>query len=140
MFGHDGSSCPKRPKVVPKVVNDFDADGFQEVKGKGKKPVVFKPNKPKLVYKPVVKKHDDKAKETSKPFVQNSFDVFSDYGKSIDEPGIREVGGSSSMGPVEADDSDNDEVLIMDNETAGFMASKIPNKGASTPSMMVPSV
>ncbi|XP_022019374.1 uncharacterized protein LOC110944750 [Helianthus annuus] len=153
VFGHDNGSCPKMPrkkadhgkqdrmppnqgsrkgKEIPKV----DDDGYMDVPNKktarkGGFPV--NKQKPKFEYRPVITKRKDESngQVTSSSFLSsNPFAV-------LNERHV-ERGQSSKSGIGDQEESDDEEVVEVYNETDDFLMEGTQNvKGASTPSVGV---
>ncbi|XP_035840396.1 uncharacterized protein LOC118487564 [Helianthus annuus] len=145
VFGHDDSSCPKNPQVS--LIGDTEKkknDDFQVEGAKKKKPnnqgLHIKNQKPKLVYRPVVKpkpKSSMRDPMVNQVSTSNSFDILND------DDGNQ---GGTTVGRIEKkekqssdrQDSDEEEVVEVYNETSEFMTSGIhpfsSKAGASTSS------
>ena len=135
VFGHDDSSCPKNPQVVP--IGDYGkkGDDFQVVGAKKKKATTqglhIKNQKPKVVYRPVVKPKPNAAvKNSNQVSTSNPFDSLKD------DDGNGNMGGrvagnqrGTTVGRVEKkpsrdeQESDEEEVEEVYNETSAFMTS-----------------
>ncbi|XP_021985819.1 uncharacterized protein LOC110882016 [Helianthus annuus] len=157
VFGHHDGDCPKQirqvtkaPAIVPKVPKvpnskgpskkpTVDKDGFTDVDArKTAKRKGFPVNKQKqqFEYRPVGLKTSggpNKSATTSSFYSNNPFDVLNDSRND------HEAGGSG-VGDMK-DDSDDDEVQEVYNETVEFLVNDatkpVTKQGASTPSSAV---
>ncbi|KAI3712402.1 hypothetical protein L1987_70958 [Smallanthus sonchifolius] len=92
IFGHNDSACPRKPKPGVNAESVRNPDDFEEVVAKNKKGnnqgLLMKNQKPKFVYRPVVKnkpKSGDREPTTTKVSTSNSFDALKDDGGNQDE-------------------------------------------------------
>ncbi|XP_021996267.1 uncharacterized protein LOC110893468 [Helianthus annuus] len=150
VFGHDNLSCPKMPrkridvgkqerllnnqgsrkgKEIPKV----DEEGYMDVpikKTAKRGGIQVNKQKPKFEYRPINTRRKDESKgqpKTTSFLSSNPFDVLN--GSNV------EVGQSSKGGSGQQEDSDDEEMVEVYNETDDFLMEGTQNaKGASTPS------
>ncbi|KAI3797691.1 hypothetical protein L1987_32954 [Smallanthus sonchifolius] len=103
VFGHEDSSCPKKPKAVVDDGSKNEVDGFREVRGKNKKGnqqgFQVKSQKPKMVYRPIAKNKPQRdIASSSQVRVSNSFEVLQDddveaSGTHVNQPSASTNGG-----------------------------------------------
>ncbi|XP_021986641.1 uncharacterized protein LOC110883103 [Helianthus annuus] len=129
VFGHEDSSCPKNPQVGSSGESGKKIDEFQVVGAKKKKAtnqeLHLKNQKPKLVYRPVVNPKPNSSLRkpmNSQVSTSNPFEILKD-----DDGG---QGGSivgrmekKAMQTNDKQDSDEEEVVEVYNETNEFMTS-----------------
>ena len=135
VFGHDDCSCPKNPQVVP--IGDYGkkGDDFQVVGAKKKKATTqglhIKNQKPKVVYRPVVKPKPHAAvKNSNQVSTSNPFDSLKDDdgngnmgGRVAGNQGGTTVGRAEKKPSRDEQESDEEEVEEVYNETSAFMTS-----------------
>ncbi|XP_021996301.1 uncharacterized protein LOC110893502 [Helianthus annuus] len=130
VFGHDDCSCPKNPQVTSSGDSGKNNDDFQDVGTKKKKVnnqgIPMKNQKPKVVYRPVVK---PKPKSTLRSPVNNQVSTSNPFDILKDDDGNQ---GGNTVGRAEKkvaqttsdkQDSDEEEVAEVYNETSEFMTS-----------------
>ncbi|KAJ0838662.1 hypothetical protein HanPSC8_Chr14g0597401 [Helianthus annuus] len=129
VFGHDDNSCPKRHQVVSSGDPGKKIDDFQVVGAKKKKAtnqgLHIKNQKPKVVYRPVV---NPKPISSVKKPVNNQVSTSNPFDALKDDDGDQ---GGSTVGRIEKkekrssdrQDSDEEEVEEVYNETSAFMTS-----------------
>ncbi|XP_022019351.1 uncharacterized protein LOC110919387 [Helianthus annuus] len=129
VFGHEDNSCPKSPQVVSSGDSGKKIDDFQVVGAKKKKAtnqgLHMKNQKPKLVYRPVV---NPKPISSLKKPINNQVSTSNPFDVLKDDDGGQ---GGSTVGHIEKkakqvidkQDSDEDEVEEVYNETNEFMTS-----------------
>nr|XP_043619789.1 uncharacterized protein LOC122591593 [Erigeron canadensis] len=138
-------SAKKELKESLKKGVTVDEDGFQEVRRKANQQQGFSFKKSKLVfeYRPVSKPKSDppKASRSQIP-TQNTYDLLNDYGEGCNEPLFKTMEekdeGRKENVDLKYTDSDDDEVEMVLDETAKFMARGTTTlEGASTPVIWV---
>ncbi|XP_022003057.1 uncharacterized protein LOC110900477 [Helianthus annuus] len=140
VFGHDVSSCPKNLQVVPNGDSGKNGDEFQVVGAKKKKASTqglhIKNQKPKVVYRPVAKSKPNSAvKNSNQVSTSNPFDSLKDddgngttVGRVAGNQGGTTVGRVEKKPSSDRQESDEEEVEEVYNETSAFMTSGYMNK------------
>ncbi|XP_021992037.1 uncharacterized protein LOC110888842 [Helianthus annuus] len=130
VFGHDDSSCPKNPQVTSNGDAEKNNDDFQDVGAKKKKVnyqgLHMKNQKPKLVYRPVVKpKPKSSLRNPNQVSTSNPFDVLKDDDGNQGGSTVGRVEKKVAQSRSDKQDSDEEEVVEAYNETSEFMTSGI---------------
>nr|XP_043639257.1 uncharacterized protein LOC122610328 [Erigeron canadensis] len=146
IFGHSDAQCPQNVKVYTKG-SDVDSGGFKEVKGKrkAKQGVPIKQHKTRFEYRPVNKNDTtsvaDPSSSESAVKTSNAYELLSDFSEGVNEPVNTAATSSEQRDKPKAstEDEDDDEVEVIWDESAQYMASNTkPNnssEGASTPGL-----
>ncbi|XP_035832846.1 uncharacterized protein LOC118481734 [Helianthus annuus] len=148
VFGLEHSSCPKNPQVVSNGEYGKKSDDFQVVGDKNKKANIqglhMKNQKPKLVYRPIIKpKPKQSLRSSNKVSTSNPFDALKD---DDGDQGGTTVGRVLKKGTQASGehDSDEEEVVEVYNETNEFMTSGTRSSssraGASTKNQVPSSI
>ncbi|GJV76486.1 zinc knuckle CX2CX4HX4C containing protein [Tanacetum coccineum] len=140
VFGHSHDQCPKVIKQESKITVKTNTDGFQTVRkrnatGNGKGNRVFTP-KPKFVYRPVNNRNNVSTSKTpNKEGIPtgNMFSLLDNEDVKKEKRSVHSSGGKNNGMSVvyeaagtQIDESDDDDVENVYDETGTFMVTKIP--------------
>ncbi|XP_021979807.1 uncharacterized protein LOC110875923 [Helianthus annuus] len=115
VFGHDDSSCPKNPQDVGAKKKKVNNQGLH-----------MKNQKPKLVYRPVVKpKPKSSLRNPNQVSTSSPFDVLKDDDGNQGGSTVGRVEKKAAQSSSDKQDSDEEEVVEAYNETSEFMTSGI---------------
>ncbi|XP_021994613.1 uncharacterized protein LOC110891219 [Helianthus annuus] len=135
VFGHEDSSCPKIPQVSSfGDTEKRNNDEFQVVGAKKKKATTpglhIKNQKPKVVYRPVVKpKLNSTVKNSNQVATSNPFDSLKDDDGNQEGTTVGRVEKKLSRDREESDEEVVEEVY---NETSKFMTSGFHHSSSSS--------
>ncbi|XP_021974501.1 uncharacterized protein LOC110869566 [Helianthus annuus] len=128
VFGHDDSSCPKNPQVTSSGDSEKNIDDFRVVGAKKKKVnnqgLHMKNQKPKLVYRPIVKpkpKSSLRSPMNNQVSTSNPFNILKDDDGNQGGITVGRVEKKATQSTSDKQESDEEEVVEVYNETSEFM-------------------